>query len=228
MATVTASDPTSFSSPLPFPSQWTAADLVAHLGGIPLERIRMFPPPGQATPDDVEAIQAHEDRLCELIDGILVEKTMGWLESRLAIEIAVMLSEFLKTQDLGVVTGADGTIRLYGNQVRIPDVSFFLWQRFPNRKLPRESSPLLPPDLAIEVLSKSNTNREMDRKLKEYFAAGAQLVWYIDPADRSAKAFTAPDQFEVLRGSQLLTGGNVLPGFAVSIDELFARAGAGS
>lgn len=187
----------------------------------------MFPPPGQATPEDVEEIRAHEDRLCELIDGILVEKTMGWIESRLAVAIAFLIGKYLETNDLGVVTGADGTVRLYGNQVRIPDVSFFSWERFPNRKLPRESSPLLTPDLAIEVLSKSNTAREMDRKLKEYFTAGTQLVWYIDPIDQSARAFSAPDQFEELRGPQLLTGGIVLPGFSVSIDELFLRAGAG-
>ncbi|MGH7127639.1 MAG: hypothetical protein ACREJB_04840 [Planctomycetaceae bacterium] len=63
-----------------FPAGWTNADLVEHLGGVPLSRIRMVPPPGLATEADVLRIVNEEDRLCELIDGVLVEKPMGYYE----------------------------------------------------------------------------------------------------------------------------------------------------
>ena len=53
----------------------------------------------------------------------------------------------------------------------------------------------LAPDLAIEVLSASNTEGEMQRKLHDYFTAGVRLVWYIDPHNASAKSYTAEDQF---------------------------------
>jgi hypothetical protein len=73
--------------PLPptlVPTEWTMADLQAHLGGVPAERIRLYPPPGMATEQDVLNIHDHEDRLCELVDGILVDKVMASFVSLLA------------------------------------------------------------------------------------------------------------------------------------------------
>ncbi len=51
----------------------------------------------------------------------------------------------------------------------------------PGGRLPAEAIPSLVPDLAVEVLSPSNTAAEMDQKLRDYFAAGVRLVWYLDP-----------------------------------------------
>ena len=56
------------------PPDWSAADMQKHLGGIPLERIRMVPPPGTATEDDVLVVQSRTGRICELIDGVLVDE----------------------------------------------------------------------------------------------------------------------------------------------------------
>ena len=82
-------------------------------------------------------------------------------------------------------------MRLAPGLVRIPDVSFVSWDRFPDRRVTREPVPAIAPDLAVEVLSESNTKAEMDRKLREYFAAGARLVWYLDPEDRTVRVYTA-------------------------------------
>ena len=70
----------------------------------------MFPPPGTATEKDVTELDDHADRLCELIDGVLVEKTMGYKESFLAVEIGSYSRTFLDTHDLGIVLGADGDV----------------------------------------------------------------------------------------------------------------------
>jgi Uma2 family endonuclease len=199
----------------------TMADLLDSLGNIPLERIRMQPPPGTATEDDVIAIHAKEKRLCELVDGVLVEKPMGYEESRLAIELSYMLLSFLRQHDLGAVAGADGMMRLFIGLVRIPDVSFVRWEHLPEQAVP---IPLMAPDLAVEVLSESNTPKEMERKLEEYFAAGAQLVWYFDLRARTVTVYTAPDQATVLHESDTLDGGNVLPGLRIPLRELFERA----
>ena len=205
------------------PPDWTAADLVAHLGDIPLERIRMVPPPGTATEQDVTEMDDHADRLCELIDGVLVEKTVGYKDSLIAVEIMYLMRGFLEKHDLGIVLGEAGTLRILPRQVRIPDVCFISWDRFPNRQLPPEPIPDLVPDLAIEVLSKWNTEKEMQRKLRDYFTAGVRLVWYIDPRTRSAKSYTAENQFVELTESQSISGGEVLPGFELSLRELFAK-----
>jgi hypothetical protein len=68
------------------PPDESLADLVERLGGIPLDRIRMRPPPGTATEEDVlAALEAPRKRICELIDGVLVEKAMGYSESVLIL-----------------------------------------------------------------------------------------------------------------------------------------------
>ena len=203
------------------PTVVTVADLLEALGDIPPERVLIRPAPGTATEDDVIAIHAQKKRLCELVDGTLVEKPMGYDESRLALEIGYILVGFLRQHDLGTVAGEAGMMRLLTGLVRIPDVSFVRWEH-----LPEEYGPIPPlaPDLAIEVLSESNTPKEMERKLREYFEAGTQLVWYFDHRKRTVTVYTAPDQFTVLDESQTLDGGDVLPGLVIPLRELFERA----
>jgi len=77
--------------------------------------------------------------------------------------------------------------------------------------------------LAVEVLSPSNSLKEIERKLKEYFLSGTQLVWIVDLDARTVKVHTAPDQFETLTERETLTGGDVLPGFMLPLKQLFAR-----
>ena len=207
------------------PANWTVADLVASLGGIPLDRIRVSPPFGTATEKDVLEVERQTGCPCELIDGTLVEKTMGYIESFLAMRIGFLIQSFLATHDLGIVLGADGTLQVLPDQMRIPDVCFVAWERFPNRQLPSEPIPLLAPDLAIEVLSVSNTEAEMQRKLLDYFTAGVRLVWYIAPRTRSAKSYTSENQLIELAEPHSLSGGDVLPGFELPLKELFAKMG---
>jgi Uma2 family endonuclease len=117
------------------------------------------------------------------------------------------------------VLGEAGTLRVLPDQVRVPDICFISWDRFPGRKLPDEPIPAL----AIEVLSASNTEGEMQRKLQDYFTAGVRLVWYIDPHARRAKSYTSENECVELIESQSLSGGDVLPGFELSMKELFAK-----
>src|ERR1700757_1232521 len=84
---------------------WTVADLYRKFGPIPFERIRQNPPPGAGTVDDVDRLNNHEDRLYELVDGILVEKTVGIEESIIAVNIGTLLNAFIRPQGLGVVAG---------------------------------------------------------------------------------------------------------------------------
>lgn len=206
------------------PAHWTIADLQAHLGNIPVERIRLFPPPGYATEADLLEIEDREDRLCELEDGILVEKPIGWYESILATLISRSIGNYLDDHDLGQVLGADGSLKIQPGIVKIPDVSFISWARFPKERLARRPIPALIPDPAVEVLSDTNTKKEMDAKLKRYFEAGVQLVWYIDPATRSATAFTSPEESIQIDEDGQLDGGTVLPGFSLALQWLFDRA----
>ncbi len=201
----------------------TVADLVRHLGGVDGERIRLQPPPGTATSADVVAVHAREKRLCELVDGVLVEKTLGFLESVVAVALIRALESFVREHDLGLVAGPDGMLQLAPGLVRIPDVSFVRWERLPGGKIPAEPVPDLAPDLAVEVLSPSNTAGELERKLADYFTAGVSLVWLIDPRARMATALSGVDDRRALTEADSLDGGQVLPGFTLPLAELFAR-----
>ncbi|MFI5461142.1 MAG: Uma2 family endonuclease [Isosphaerales bacterium] len=202
---------------------WTLADLYRRFGPMPFERIRQNPPPGTATVDDVVRLNDHEDRLYELVDGILVEKTVGYEESYIAGEILTRLKNFVERRKLGLVNGEGGMVKLDIDLVRIPDVSFVSWDRVPGRKFPTEQVPPLVPDLAVEVISPSNTPKEMDEKLHEYFEKGGRLVWFVRPKSRVVDVYTAPDRFTRLTASARLDGGDVLPGFSVQVGKLFQK-----
>jgi Uma2 family endonuclease len=200
----------------------TIGELLKRLGNVPASRVRLHPTPGTATEDDVIKVLDGEDRLCELVEGTLVEKPMGFEESEIALLIGTALNNHVRPRKLGIVTGPDGTIKLFSGLVRIPDVAFASWDRFPGRKRPRVPIPLLAPDLVVDVLSKSNTRAEMKRKLGEYFGAGVRLVWLVDPRKRTVRVHTSVDQTVLLKVGQSLDGGDVLPGFSLALAELFA------
>jgi Uma2 family endonuclease len=206
------------------PSDLTVADLLKRLGDVPAFRVRMVPTPGSATEKDVIRIHDRENRLFELVDGVLVEKGMGFDESRFATMLSMYLGTFIVQRDLGIILGADGFMRLLPGLVRIPDVAFLSWERAPRPGQKHGGIPDVAPDLAVEVLSKSNRRKEMERKLDEYFRAGVRLVWYVDPRRRTVRVYTARHDFETLTTADELDGGDVLPGFRLSIADWFARA----
>jgi Uma2 family endonuclease len=201
----------------------TMGDLLERLGGIAPRRVLMKPQPGKATEADLLRVMQKTDRLFELVDGTLVEKVMGWLEASLAHRIGRLVGNFAEEHDLGEGAGADATARLMPGLVRIPDFSFVTWARLPTRMLPREPIPDLVPDLAVEVLSESNTPGEMKLKLKEYFLAGVTLVWFVDPDRRTIEVFTAPDASTVFTEDQALDGGDVLPRLRLAVRDVFLR-----
>ena len=207
----------------PPPQIVTIADLLRRLGELPADRVRFYPIPGTATVGDVVEVERREKRLCELVDGVLVEKPAGLPESVLAVELASRLRDFVKPRKLGIVTGEGGMVRLFGDLVRIPDVAFVSWDRLPGRRVPTDPVPQLAPDLAAEILSPSNTPAEMARKRAEYFTAGVRLVWSIDPGRRTVSVYTGPEAPAVLTESDTLDGGTVLPGFQLPLRDLFAE-----
>jgi len=201
----------------------TVKDLLDRLGGIAPGRVRIKPWPGLATEADLIEVNGRKQGICELVEGALVEKPMGLVESMLAGSILAVLRSFVLARNLGFVTAPDGMMRLSPGTVRIPDVAYLSWARTPDGRIPEVAMSDFAPDLAVEVLSPSNTNAEMARKRAEYFAAGVRLVWEIDPRTRTVAVFTAREQSTTLDASMTLDGGDVLPGFALPLADLFAE-----
>lgn len=195
------------------------AEWLAALGDVPLARIIFDPWPGTATEADLLRLVERDDRLCELVDGTLVEKPMGCWEGLIAINLATILATHVNKHDLGAVFGADSTMRMKSGRVRLPDVAFVSKARLPKTPDP---IPSLGPDLAVEVLSEGNTASEMEQKLQEYFQSGTRVAWLIDPSTRSVAVYTHPAQpVAVLDEHDHVDGAEVLPGLRFAVADLF-------
>ena len=199
------------------------AELLRRLGRIPASRVRLEPPPGTATERDL--VRYNESKLktaiCELVDGTLVEKAMGWNESEIAAFIIYAIVSFTRPRKLGKVLGADGMQRMVPGLIRVPDVSFFSRGKLTRSK--HGATPVAPfaGDLVVEVVSRSNTKPEIARKLNEYFAAGSRLAWVVEPKPQTVRVHTSPGDFVVLGLDDWLDGGKVLPGFRLAVRDLF-------
>ncbi len=194
------------------------------MGDVPLERIIMNPPIGTATEADLlKRLDGADKRLCELVDGTLVEKPVGIKESRIAGKLITALNIFLAGKKLGFVCGEAGPFRLQAKRVRVPDVAY---ASFASLATPESAdAPILlsPPTLAVEVISKSNTKAEMRRKVREYFDSGTQLVWLVYPKTRTVAVYeSASDEpTRVLAEGETLDAAGILPGFSIAVAELF-------
>lgn len=199
----------------------TVSDVLTDLGGISSSRLR-----ANGSSDSPAGIgdlaQAHAaGSSCELVDGMLVEKAMGYRESLIAMMIGRFLLDFVSKRQLGLVSGPDGFVQLFSGLVRGPDVAFISWQRLPGRQIPTDAYPSIVPELVIEVVSVSNTRAEMARKRREYFQAGVQSVWIFDPLRRSVAAYSSATQCVVLQEEETLSGGDVLPGLSIVLADVF-------
>jgi Uma2 family endonuclease len=206
----------------------TMQDLLDQLGGIAPERVRLQPTPGTARQKDLLDARrgGSEPARLELVDGVLVEKLpMGWFESILASVLAGRIRAYLDQDNVGVVSsGGDGYLKLKPNMIRVPDVAVVLWERIPGRKSPRTPCPELVPDLVVEVLSKGNTKREIERKQRDFFAHGSRLFWVVDPRKQTVTVHRADGTRQVLGADDNVSGEQVLPGFQLSIREWFQVA----
>lgn len=201
----------------------TLADVLHLLGDVPPERVLARPAPGTATEEDlVRLLDGDDKRLCELIDGVLVEKTMGLREAILASYLNHQIDTFLDRHDFGITVGADGPFRLFAGHIRMPDLSFVAWDQVSSEEELEQAIADLAPKLAAEVLSKSNTTGEIERKLDDFFNAGVELVWIIDPVKQVVDVYTSRKKSKRLTAVDTLDGGRVLPGFRLPLKKLFA------
>ncbi len=183
-----------------------------------------FPPP-VAPPTEPE----HEpEGLYEVIDGQVVEKPlMAAYEVDIAIYLVVALENFARSHRLGKAHSEMlFLISRDRNLKRRPDVSFVSSARWPlHLRAPRTPAWDVVPDLAVEVVSPTNTVEVVLGKLEEYFQAGARLVWVVFPRHGKVYVYESPTSVRILQVGDDLDGGAVMPGFRLSLAELFGEEG---
>jgi len=175
------------------------------------------------TADDLLAMPDDGYRY-ELVRGELVRLPMsGHQSSRIAIRIANRIGPFVEAGALGNIAGADGAYIFERDPytVRIPDLSFVRAERLPPEDAWAKFLELAP-DLAVEVVSPSDSANEVQEKVNEYLAAGVQLIWIVYPIQRTVTIYAADRAARVLNEADTLDGGDVLPGFTLSIADIFA------
>jgi len=150
----------------------------------------------------------------ELIEGELIEMApAGPIRGHIAFDIAVELGAFLRGKNLGRGFAAETGFLLRRNPdtVRAPDAAFVSQQRLPESL----AAGYFPgaPDLAIEVLSPSDSASEVNAKVLEWLDAGCRMVIVIDPKRRIAQQWSAPSAVRLVREHEALDGGDVLPGW---------------
>ncbi|MDG3002884.1 Uma2 family endonuclease [Paludisphaera mucosa] len=202
----------------------TVQDVIDQVGGVPPSRIRMKPTPGSATEADAIALHEKKRALCELVDGVLVEKGMGYVESLIAGAIYAMIRGFVRARKLGVASVADGPYLIAPGLILIPDVAFVSWERCPGGRVSRRAVAEVVPDLAVEVLSASNTRAEMDRKRQAYFDAGTSSVWMVSTHERTIAIYDRGiDEPRKYGEGDVIELQEILPGFRLSLAELFGE-----
>jgi Uma2 family endonuclease len=170
-------------------------------------------------------ILSEPEGLYEVIDGRIVEKPVGVYEIWLATVISNLLTRHVKENSVGrVVFEMIFDLRATIDRERRPDVAFVSYERWASdRRMPKTRSWAVVPDLAIEVLSTTNTVEEVADKLEEYFRVGVRLVWVVYPRQLKIYAYRSPTEVRVLALGDELDGGEVLPGIRVRLDRIFEQ-----
>ena len=160
----------------------------------------------------------------ELIRGELkVMSLTKPLHGIICARLAAALINFVETNDLGMAFGAETGFVVERNPDTVlgADAAFVSHERLATVDNFDKFFPFAP-DLAVEVISPSNTAREMEEKIAFYFAAGSRAVWVFNPKKRTAAVYTSPSDFRILGEQDTLEGGDVLPGFTLELSKLFA------
>ena len=160
-----------------------------------------------------------DGRKYEFVDGAIRVSPAGFRHGVVSVRLTRRIDTFVSAAQLGYVLESSTGYRLPGGNVRSPDVSFVRLERLPSNELPVGFAEFAP-DLAVEVLSPEDRQREILDKVGEYLAAGVALVWVIDPEKRSAAVFRSLTDVRHIGHDGELDGEDVVPGFRCRLAEL--------
>jgi Uma2 family endonuclease len=165
-----------------------------------------------------------DDCFYEVVDGQIVElPPMGAYECDVASFLAFTLGQVIYAQKLGrVIVETMFWLDRSGKRKRRPDLAFVSAEKWPiRRRAPKSEAWEIVPDLAIEVVSESNSANEINLKLVDYFQAGVRQVWVIYPGSHQVYVYPSLTSVKILTQAYELDGGELIPGFRLSLTELF-------
>ena len=174
------------------------------------------------TPDDLLALEAEHGARYELVNGELKERNVASPDHGvIALNFGSELRAFVRSHHLGIVmTGARFLLRDTPPLLRIPDTAFISRVNLPTGRLSGGHFRGAP-DLAIEVVSPNDKAGELMLKTADYLRAGTQQVWIVEPSTRTVTVYQPGGAARVYGADDTLDGGDLLPGLALPVGELF-------
>ncbi len=176
---------------------------------------------------EVEAIRLPD--LFEVIHGEIVEVHASYLAIEIANSLHHSVSGYLIERDIGrsrIEQMYHIPVPRDALRLRRPAVAFVSYKRLPKmRKIPRHAYAMdgVVPELAVEIVSPADPACDLQGKVMEYLNAGVKLVWVIYPEICQVHAYTSPTSIRICGATGDLDGGDVLPGFAARVAELFPK-----
>jgi Uma2 family endonuclease len=159
----------------------------------------------------------------ELVRGELRRTALaGGLHGIVAMQATLPLAQHVEANELGVVLAAGTGFKLATNPdtVRAPDAAFISRERIEQLGIPEDYWPGAP-DLAVEVVSPSDTYTEVEEKVIEWLSAGTRMVIVADPRKRTVTVYRG-SKVTFLTERDVLSGEDVVPGWTVAVKDLFA------
>ena len=171
-----------------------------------------------------------EDVLYEVVDDQVVELApMGAYEVRIATLLAARIETFAQQHQLGrAMQEMLFDLTVATGRKRRPDVAFVSFDRWPlTRRIPRTEAWEVVPNLAVEVVSRTDSVDYIVDKIAEYFHAGVERVWVVFPSQEQIYIYDSPTSVRILTRTDELSGDPILPHFRLPLVELFEDAAAG-
>jgi Uma2 family endonuclease len=157
----------------------------------------------------------------ELLDGELIMSPAHAGHGKICVRLVILLGTFVDRHKLGDVYDSSTGFRLAPDVLLSPDVSFVTKARLKKILIAPDKFLLGAPDLAIEVLSPSDRLKQVHRKLDRYFDHGVRLVWWVDWTKEQVHIYTPDSVSALTRPTDILSGGDVLPGFKCRVSRIF-------
>jgi Uma2 family endonuclease len=164
----------------------------------------------------------NSDRAFELDEGRIIEMpSPSELHGFVVIAITSLLLAYKRKIGRGRIIGNDSGLLLQASPpiVRGPDLAFFKESKS-HSELSRGTNPDCP-EVVVEVLSPSNSTREMNRKIIQYLRRGIPFVWVVDPEDKSMMVYRPNQNPEILEGDQTIESPLAPEGFVAKISQFF-------
>jgi len=160
----------------------------------------------------------------EIVNGELINMGNSGMEhGYVGTLLSIVVGGYVLSQKLGVVCDSSTAFKMKSGNRRSPDLSFVAKERLQGvKRLPKGYFDGAP-DLAVEVISPSNTFEEIHSKLIEYFESGTRLVWVVNPDEQSVLVYRRPQPERLLKITDSLDGEDVIAGLTLPVAELFAE-----